>query len=155
MWHFFLKQVNTKGRGHKVSKEMLSHSKECFCSFAEGNKRQREIEPELVVGWSEGGRGGVLPSNQLAVYQLRKDAKGEENRKHTSIGWRCAQRLERHRDRNEAGWTQSTFMPGLIKEQRCSDRLSSAPPVDRSECCMQLPLSSVTLHCLWSSAAEH
>lgn len=66
-----------------------------------------------------------------------------------------------HRDsrdivsKNDAGWTWSTFMPGLIKEQRCSDYDSSTPLVDRSECCMQLSLSSVTRHCLWGSAAEH
>lgn len=35
-------------------------------------------------------------------------------------------------------------MPGLIKDQRCSDGLSSAPSVGSTECCMQRVLSSVT-----------
>lgn len=126
---------------------MSSHSKESFCSIAQGNKWQRETELEKG---DERGRGGEewIPSNQLAVLPVKNKCnnRGKGDHKHTSTG----EDVHRHlRDaKTEMGLDEHKvfFMPGLITDQQCSDRFSTAPPVGRRECCMQLALSSVTLH---------
>lgn len=64
MPHFFLKQINTKGGGHKVSKEMLSHSKESFCSFCGGEQeaeRDRNRTGSRVI-WGREGRSASIQS---------------------------------------------------------------------------------------------
>lgn len=105
---------------------MLSHSKESFCSSAKGEqvaKRNR-----AGIGWCKRKRGEYPVQSACGIPVNNKcKNRGEEI---TNTHWEvkmCTDTRETPRQKNGAGWTSSIFMPGLIKDQWCSDTFSTAP----------------------------
>lgn len=87
----FIKRVNIKGRGHIVSKVMSSHSKESFCSNAQGNEWQREGKSWERGMWGE--EEGV--SNPISLHftnQEQMQKTGARKSQTRVDGWRCAQK---------------------------------------------------------------